>query len=214
MRDVDRSHLADRNRFHYTNQNCGDPLIPESSSVLHSWCVQADWNAPTIVGGEGARFWDESGHTYLDMSSLAECMNLGHQHPRLIRAIQEQAQTLCFVNSAWGAAPRAALARRLLELSGFEGGRAFFTLGGADADEHAVKFARQASAKPQGWVVARDRSYHGASYAAMALSGDSRTASQVDTAALHVAHVPPPYAYRCPFGTSTGDECGTAASGA
>ena len=67
-------------------------LIAESSSVLHSWCVQADWNAPTIVGGEGARFWDESGHVYLDMSSLAECMNLGHQHPRLIRAIQDQAQ--------------------------------------------------------------------------------------------------------------------------
>ena len=69
-------------------------MIAETSSVLHSWCVQADWNAPTIVGGEGAWFWDESGHTYLDMSSLAECMNLGHQHPRLIRAIQEQAQKL------------------------------------------------------------------------------------------------------------------------
>ena len=62
-------------------------MVAESSSVLHSWCVQADWNAPTVVGGEGASFWDESGRTYLDMSSLAECMNLGHQHPRLIRAI-------------------------------------------------------------------------------------------------------------------------------
>ena len=125
-------------------------MLPESSSVLHSWCVQADWNAPTIVGGEGARFWDEAGRTYLDMSSLSECMNLGHQHPRLIRAIQEQAQTLCFVNSSWGAAPRAALAERLLEISGFEGGRVYFTLGGADANEHAVKFARQASDRASG----------------------------------------------------------------
>ena len=75
-------------------------MIPETETVLHSWCIQAQWNAPTIVGGEGARFWDESGRVYLDMSSLAECMNLGHQHPRLIRAIQQQAQTLCFVNSA------------------------------------------------------------------------------------------------------------------
>jgi taurine---2-oxoglutarate transaminase len=181
-------------------------LILESTSVLHSWCVQADWNAPTIVGGEGARFWDESGHTYLDMSSLAECMNLGHQHPRLIRAIQEQAERLCFVNSSWGAAPRAALAERLLEISGFEGGRVYFTLGGADANEHAVKFARQASGKPEGKIVARDRSYHGASYATMAWSGDSRTHTQNEEA-FGVLRVPPPYAYRCPYGTSSGEEC-------
>jgi taurine--2-oxoglutarate transaminase len=180
--------------------------MSENSSVLHSWCVQADWNAPTIVGGEGARFWDAAGHTYLDMSSLAECMNLGHQHPRLIRAIQEQAQRLCFVNSSWGAAPRAALAEQLLELSGFEGGRVFFTLGGADANEHAVKFARQASGRPHGKIVARDRSYHGASYATMAWSGDSRTRGQGDEA-FAVLRVPPPYAYRCPYGSASDAEC-------
>jgi taurine---2-oxoglutarate transaminase len=181
-------------------------LIAETSSVLHSWCVQADWNAPTIVGGEGARFWDESGHTYLDMSSLAECMNLGHQHPRLIRAIQEQAQKLCFVNSAWGAKSRADLAARLLEISGFEGGRVFFTLGGADANENAVKFARQASGRPQGKLVARDRSYHGASYATMAWSGDSRK-NDANDAAFGVLRVPPPYAYRCPHGSASDAEC-------
>jgi taurine---2-oxoglutarate transaminase len=181
-------------------------LIAETSSVLHSWCVQADWNAPTIVGGEGARFWDESGHTYLDMSSLAECMNLGHQHPRLIRAIQEQAQKLCFVNSAWGSASRADLAARLLAISGFEGGRVFFTLGGADANENAVKFARQASGRPQGKVVARDRSYHGASYATMAWSGDSRK-DDANDAAFGVLRVPPPYAYRCPHGSASDAEC-------
>ena len=181
-------------------------MIAESSSVLHSWCIQADWNAPTIVGGEGARFWDESGRTYLDMSSLAECMNLGHQHPRLIRAIQEQAQSLCFVNSSWGAAPRAALAEQLLAVAGFAGGRVFFTLGGADANEHAVKFARQASARPLGKIIARERSYHGASYATMALSGDSRTRNQNEEA-FGVLRVPPPYAYRCPFGTASDAEC-------
>jgi taurine--2-oxoglutarate transaminase len=181
-------------------------LIPESSSVLHSWCVQAEWNAPTIVGGEGARFWDEAGRTYLDMSSLAECMNLGHQHPALIRAIQTQAQKLCFVNSSWGAGPRAELAERLLERSGFAGGRVFFTLGGADANEHAVKFARQASGRPDGKVVTRDRSYHGASYATMALSGDSRLRHRDDDP-FGVVRVPPPYAYRCPYGTDDPLEC-------
>jgi taurine--2-oxoglutarate transaminase len=186
-------------------------MFLERDLVLHSWCVQSDWNAPTIVGGRGARFWDASGRSFLDMSSLAECANLGHQHPAIVRAIQEQSERLCFVTSAWGAEPRAELARLILEKSGFDGGRVFFTLGGADANEHAVKFARQASAKPRGLVVARDRSYHGASYGAMALSGDSRTRAQADPAAFGVCHVPPPYAYRCPFGSASPDECASRA---
>jgi taurine--2-oxoglutarate transaminase len=182
-------------------------MTPERRSVLHSWCVQADWDAPTVTGGEGAFFRDEHGRRYLDMSSLAECVNLGHQHPAVVRAIREQAERLCFVTAAWGAEPRARLAERLLEKSGFEGGRVFFTLGGADANEHAVKFARQASGRPHGWVIARDRSYHGASYAAMALSGDARVRHQVDPRDFHVDHVPPPYAYRCPFGSTSDAEC-------
>ncbi len=187
-------------------------MIPERQSVLHSWCVQSQWNAPTIVGGVGARFWDEAGRSYLDMSSLAECMNLGHQHPRVVEAIRAQAERLCFVTSAWGASPRAQLAEELLGRAGFEGGRVYFTLGGADANEHAVKFARQASGKADGWVIARDRSYHGASYAAAALSGDSRTQRGIDPAAFRVRHVPPPYAYRCPFHSTSAAQCGEAAA--
>ena len=183
-------------------------MIPERLSVMHSWCIQADWNAPTIVGGEGAWFWDEDGRRYLDMSSLAECMNLGHQHPTLVRAIREQAEKLCFITAAWGAEPRARLAEQLLEKSGFEGGRVFFSLGGADAIEHAVKFARQASGKPRGLVITRDRSYHGATFGTMALSGDSRTRYYIDSQDLGVVHVPPPYAYRCPFDSASDMECG------
>ena len=186
--------------------------INERASVLHSWSVQADWNAPTVVGGEGARLHLADGRTILDMSSLAECSNLGHQHPRLVSAIREQAQRLCFVSNAWGAEPRAELAAMLLERSGFEGGRVFFTLGGADANENAVKIARQASRRPRGTVLARDRSYHGATHLAMALSGDSRTQAQVDASAFGVQHVAPPYAYRCPFGTRDADECGARAA--
>src|ERR1700757_4795497 len=185
---------------------------PERSTVLHSWCVQREWDAPTIVGGEGARLFTADGRAILDMSSLAECSNLGHQHPRVIAAIRAQAEKLCFVTNAWGAEPRAELAALLLEHSGFQAGRVFFTLGGSDANEHAVKFARQASGRPQGWMITRDRSYHGASYAAMALSGDARTRAQADPHAFRVLHVPPPYAYRCPFGTRTATECGEAAA--
>ena len=178
---------------------------------MHSWCVQADWDAPTIVGGRGAHLFAADGSDYLDMSSLAECSNLGHQHPAVVQAIHAQADKLCFVTSAWGAQPRAELAQQLLEKSGFSGGRVYFTLGGADANEHAIKFARQARGLPEGLVVARDRSYHGASYAAMALSGDTRTRDQVDPARFGVLHVPPPYAYRCPYGSATPTECGARA---
>jgi taurine--2-oxoglutarate transaminase len=187
-------------------------MLPETQTVLHTWCRQSDWNAPTIVGGSGARLQTADGRSILDMSSLAECSNLGHQHPRIVAAVRAQAERLCFVTNAWGAEPRARLAELLLERSGFEGGRVFFTLGGADANEHAVKFARQASARPQGWIVTRDRSYHGASYATMALSGDARTTAQADPAAHRVVHVPPPYAYRCPFQTHSDDACGAAAA--
>src|SRR5579863_469262 len=177
-------------------------MLPEAQTVLHTRCRQTDWSAPTITGGAGARLFTADGRSILDMSSLAECSNLGHQHPRIVEAIRAQASRLCFVTNAWGAEPRARLAELLLERSGFAGGRVYFTLGGADANEHAVKFARQASGKSNGWIITRQRSYHGASYAAMALSGDTRTTAQVEPAAYRVIHVPPPYAYRCPFETT------------
>lgn len=186
----------------------GRTMYTERETVLHSWCRQSEWSAPTIVGGAGARLHTEDGRSILDMSSLAECSNLGHQHPRVIAAIRQQAEQLCFVTSSWGAQPRARLAELLLEKSGFAGGRVFFTLAGADANENAVKFARQASGKPRGKIITRDRSYHGASYATMALSGDSRTQHQVDAQAFGVVHALPPYAYRCPFGSSSDQECG------
>lgn len=187
-------------------------MRPEQETVLHSWCRQTEWNAPTIVGGTGAHLRTLDERSILDMSSLAECSNLGHQHPRVVEAIREQAQRLCFVTNAWGAQPRARLAELLLEKSGYSGGRVFFTLGGADANEHAIKFARQVRGNNRGWVIARDRSYHGASYAMMAVSGDARTAPQADAAAHRVRHVAPPYAYRCPFGTTDADACGSAAA--
>jgi taurine--2-oxoglutarate transaminase len=184
----------------------------ERESVLHSWCAQSAWNAPTVVGGAGAWLHLEDGRRMLDMSSLAECSNLGHQHPRVVAAIRDQAEQLCFVTNAWGARPRAELATRLLELSGFQGGRVFFTLGGADANEHAVKIVRQASGKLKGIVVARDRSYHGSTHLAMALSGDTRTRAMIDPDAMGVTHVEPPYAYRCPFGSTSAAECGELAA--
>jgi taurine--2-oxoglutarate transaminase len=189
-------------------------MSPERATVLHSWCVQAEWDAPTVIGGQGAYLHFADGRRILDMSSLAECCNLGHQHPRLVAAIREQAAHLCFVSNAWGAESRAELAERLLERSGFAGGRVFFTLGGADANENAIKIARLAAGRSEGQVIARDRSYHGATYLAQALSGDSRTQDFTQPELLGIVHVPPPYAYRCPFGSTNDDDCGRRAAAA
>ncbi|WP_051078338.1 aminotransferase family protein [Leeia oryzae] len=178
-------------------------MAHEKDVVMHTWCVQQNWNAPTIVSGKGAVFQDEHGQTYLDMSSLAESNHLGHQHPRIVEAIKKQADELCFITSEWGAKSRADLAEKLLEVSGFKNGRVFFTLGGADANENAVKFARWASGKPNGKVITRYRSYHGASPATSAMSGDPRSIHQAQ-GMNGVVHVPPPYCYRCPMGLQYG----------
>jgi len=180
--------------------------VNERAVVMHTWTAQANWNAPTIVGGSGALFWDDQGNHYIDMSSMAECSNLGHQHPRVVEAIRQQAEELCFVTSAWGAQPRAQLAARLLELAGFEGGRVFFTLSGADANENAVKFARWATNKPIGKIITRYRSYHGATHAAMEFSGDDRGWTY-PPGAPNVVHAIPPDCYRCPLGLQY-DTCG------
>ncbi len=92
-------------------------MVDEKQFVLHTWTKQADWNAATIVGGAGAWFWDKQGRRYLDLSSQAECCNLGHQHPAVVRAIQEQAGRLCYISNAWGAQPRAELAQRIVALA-------------------------------------------------------------------------------------------------
>ncbi len=188
------------------------PRLPEKQTVLHSWTAQDRWDAPTVVGGAGAHFITADGRQILDLSSQSECCNLGHQHPAVVNAIKLQADRLCYIANAWGAEPRARLAELLLEKSGFRGGRVFFTLGGADANEHAVKFARQAQGRARGLVIARDRSYHGASYATMAYSGDTRTREGADPAAHRVIHALPPYAYRSPFGPGTDEECGLRAA--
>jgi taurine--2-oxoglutarate transaminase len=74
----------------------------EAQTVLHTWCRQTEWNAPTIVGGAGARLLTADGRSILDMSSLAECSNLEHQQPRIVAAVRAQAARLCFVTNAWG----------------------------------------------------------------------------------------------------------------
>ena len=168
-----------------------NPPVDERATVLHTWTIQAQWNAPTIVGGSGAWFIDQDENRYLDFSSMAECCNLGHQHPRVIAAIKAQADQMCYVQ------PGMLMAARLIEKSTLSGGKVFFTLAGADANENAVKFARWVTGRSK--IIARYRSYHGATHMALDLGGDNR-AWHTQTGFDGVVHALPPYCYRCPFG--------------
>ena len=174
-----------------------NPTAEERATVLHTWTIQSQWNAPTIVGGEGAWFVDANGQRYLDLSSMAECCNLGHQHPKIIAAIKAQADRMCYVQPGWGSPPRTELAERLIEKSGFTGGKVFFSLAGADANENAVKFARWFTGKSK--IITRYRSYHGASHMTLDLGGDNR-AWHTQSGFDGIVHALPPYCYRCPLG--------------
>jgi taurine---2-oxoglutarate transaminase len=198
----------------------------ERQYVLHTWTAQDDWNAPTITGGQGAWFWDANGRRYLDLSSQAECCNLGHQHPRLISAIQAQAEKLCYITNGWGAQPRAELAQLIVEIANQKTqsapdididaggqsdssesarfGKVFFTCDGAEAVENAVKMARWVTGRHK--IISRYRSYHGATHAALSVGADSR-AWHTPAGLDGVVHVQPPYCYRCPFGLER-DTCG------
>jgi taurine--2-oxoglutarate transaminase len=169
----------------------------EKKYVLHSWGVQSQYQSPTIVGGQGATFWDMDGHRYLDFSSQAMCNNLGHQHPRVIEAIKRQADQLCFVQCAWGSLPRAQLAEKLTTIAPKNLAKTFFTLGGAEANENAMRFARFFTGKQK--LITRYRSYHGATAGTMTLSGDPRRWA-VEPGIPGVIRVLDPYCYRCSFG--------------
>ncbi|NLB47801.1 MAG: aminotransferase class III-fold pyridoxal phosphate-dependent enzyme, partial [Microbacteriaceae bacterium] len=111
--------------------------------VFHSWSAQDQINPLPIAKGEGVRMWDYDGKEYLDFSSQLVYLNLGHGHPKLVKAIQDQAARLATIQPAFANDARSELAKRIVERS-FDGARSvFFTNGGAEAIEYAVRLARQ-----------------------------------------------------------------------
>lgn len=169
----------------------------ERAYVMHSWSVQGQYASPTVVGGKGSTFWDMNGKQYLDFSSQAVCNNLGHQHPKLVEAIQRQASELLFVQGAWGSVPRALLARKIAEVTPPNLVKTFFTNAGAEANENAIKIARWFTGRNK--IITRYRSYHGASAGAITLTGDPRRWA-AEPGVPGVVRALDPYCYRCSFG--------------
>lgn len=171
--------------------------------VFHSWSAQGQINPLPIAKGEGSRFWDYDGTEYLDFSSQLVNLNLGHQHPGLVKAIQEQAGRLATIQPAFANDSRGELAKRIVECS-FEGARSvFFTNGGAEAIEYAVRLARQHTGRRK--IMSRYRSYHGSTGTAITMTGDPRRWAN-DTIDTSVVHFFGPYAYRSAFWAETPEQ--------
>lgn len=165
--------------------------------TFYSWSNQGQVNPIPVVRAEGVYFYDADGRRYLDFASQLVNTNVGHQNPRIVKAIQEQAAILTFVSPSMATEPRGLLGKKLAEISPGDLKKTFFTLGGAEANENAIKLARFYTGRFK--VLARYRSYHGATYGAIALTGDYRRLP-VEPAMPGVVHFLDPYCYRCPFG--------------
>ena len=179
------------------------PSDPEWIAAAHreftitSWSTQANVHPLPIAGGEGSWFWDHTGKRYLDFESQLVNLNLGHQHPRLVEAIKRQADRLCYIGPSMGSDVRSQLGALLAEITPGDLKASFFTTGGAAAIENAVRLARHVTGRSK--IVARYRSYHGATAGAISLTGDPRRWG-AEPAMPGVVRMFDPYTYRCPAG--------------
>ncbi|MCV7228961.1 aspartate aminotransferase family protein [Mycolicibacterium komossense] len=164
--------------------------------VFHSWSAQAQIKPMTIIAADGQYVWDGDGNKLLDFSGQLVFTNIGHQHPKVVAAIADQAAKLCTIAPQHVNAARSEAARLIAERTPGDLNRVFFTNGGADAIEHAIRMARLHTGRYK--VLSRYRSYHGGTDTAINLTGDPRRYPN-DYASSGVVHFNGPFLYRSSF---------------
>jgi taurine--2-oxoglutarate transaminase len=174
----------------------------DTASVFHSWSAQATLAPFVIAGGKGCEVWDYEGNTYLDFSSMLVNVNIGHQHPKVIEAIKAQADILTTVAPAHANNMRALAAEKILAHVPEKFSQIFFTNGGADANENAIRMARIHTGRDK--VISFYRSYHGNTGAAVVATGDWRRIPN-EYARGHV-HVFGPHLYRTEYWSTTPEQ--------
>ncbi len=180
----------------------------DRAHVFHSWSAQQVIDPLAVAGAEGSYFWDYDGNRYLDFSSQLVNTNIGHQHPKVVEAIQRQAGRLATLAPGFAVDVRSEAARLIAGLTPGDLDKIFFTNGGAEAVENAVRMARLHTGRAK--VLSAYRSYHGATAAAINLTGDPRRWPS-DTASAGVVHFWGPYLYRSPFhAADEAEECARA----
>lgn len=162
-----------------------------------TWSAQSRVSPIPVTRAKGVYFWDVDEKRYLDFNSMVMCVNIGHGDERVINAISDQARELTFAGPGMATKPRAVLGKLLTEVVPKGLTKFLYTLGGADANENAVKLARAYTGKHK--ILTRYRSYHGASYGAIALTGDPRRYAWEPSVMPGVVHFLDPYKYRSTF---------------
>jgi len=185
-----------------TTRPAAEVIQENRDYTLFSWSVQANANPVHIERGEGCWFWDGDGNRWLDFSSQLINLNVGHQHPRMLAAIKAQVDKLCFAGPATAHDTKGVLGRMLADVTGLA--KSFFTLGGAEAVENAIRIARLYTGRQK--IITRYRSYHGGTAGAMAATGEMRRWPS-EPSMPGIVRVFDPYCYRCSFG-KTPDSCG------
>ena len=182
----------------------------DRAHVFHSWSAQGALKPMVVAAAQGSWVWDGGGNRYLDFSSQLVNTNIGHQHPKVVAAIQEQAARLCTIAPQHANDARSEAARLIAERApGDSLNHVFFTNGGAEAIENAVRMARLHTGRHK--VLARYRSYHGNTQTAIHLTGDPRRWAN-DSAAEGVVHFFGPFLYRSAFHATTEQEEASARS--
>ncbi|MDV7289890.1 aspartate aminotransferase family protein, partial [Mycolicibacterium fortuitum] len=175
----------------------------DRAHVFHSWSAQEEISPMTITAAQGSYVWDGDGNRLLDFSSQLVNTNIGHQHPKVVAAIAEQAAKLCTVAPQYANAARSEAARLVAERTPGELNKVFFTNGGADAVEHAVRMARLHTGRYK--VLSRYRSYHGGTDTAVNITGDPRRWSN-DYGNSGIVHFNGPFLYRSSFHAETEEQ--------
>jgi taurine--2-oxoglutarate transaminase len=163
--------------------------------TLFSWSVQGASAPIHMKRAQGVYFWDGDDNRWLDFSSQLINLNIGHQHPKMLEAIKKQVDELCFAGPGFATEPRGLLGKKLSEVT--ELAKTFFTLGGSEANENAMKMARLVTGRDK--IITRYRSYHGATLGSITASGDPRRWA-LEPGIPGIVRVFDPYCYRCPFG--------------
>ncbi len=162
-----------------------------------TWSAQKHVDPIPVEKAEGVYFWDFNGKRYLDFNAMVMCVNIGHGNRDVIESICQQLRTLPFAGPRMATTVRAELGQKLRSILPVGLDKYLYTLGGADANENAVKLARAYTGKHK--ILSRYRSYHGATHGAMALSGDHRRKAWEPTLMSGVVHFLDPYRYRSTF---------------
>jgi taurine--2-oxoglutarate transaminase len=174
--------------------------------TLFSWAKQGGLNPINASYAEGSYIYDREGKKYLDFSSQLMNVNIGHGNQRITDAVTKQMKEVSYVYPGMATDIRGKLGKKIAEITPGNLTKSFFTLGGAEAIENAIKLARIYTGRHK--VIAQYRAYHGATNGAISVGGDPRKFAVDSNAMPNIVHVENPYAYRCPWSSSSIEECG------